>query len=59
MTKQKKPKTGDVVGWGVMDGFGDISGPYKTRAKARRIADNWDKRKYEPKNRIFKIVLAK
>ncbi len=60
MTKpKKKPKTGDVVGWGVIDGWGDISGPYETRAKARRIADNWNKANEAPKDRIFKIVLAK
>lgn len=53
MTKQKKPKTGDVAGWGVMDEFHIIAGPYDTRRQARRIASIGTGR------RVFKIVLAK
>lgn len=54
MTKpKKKPKTGDVVGWGVIDEFNSIGGPYDTRRQARRIASIGNGR------RVFKIVLAK
>ncbi len=35
MTKQKKPKTGDVVGWVLVDRDRDSAGLYKTRKCAR------------------------
>jgi hypothetical protein len=61
MTKQKKPKTGDVVGWGVIDCDGDIRShcDVKTRDEARKrkaeLYDNGDE--YSPFH-IVKIVLA-
>lgn len=35
MTKQKKPKAGDVVGWVLIDKDGDSSGLYMSRKSAR------------------------
>ncbi len=46
MTKQKKPKTGDVVGWSLVDVNGTLCGTYRTRSEAKqerdaRHADEW------------------
>jgi len=62
MTKQKKPKTGDVTGWVVIDKYGFIrSDPFwRTRIQARRHAAIWDKScKLFAPFRVAKIVLAK
>lgn len=63
MTKpKKKPKTGDVVGWGVIDCDGDIRSPgcFKSRHEARkRKADLYERGdEYYPFH-IVKIVLSK
>lgn len=58
MTKQKKPKTGDVVGWMVVGESGGVVDWYATRIEARyRVLEEGSSngRKY----RIAKIVLAK
>jgi hypothetical protein len=35
MTKQKKPKSGDVVGWAVINRVGGIHSTYLSRKEAR------------------------
>lgn len=58
MTKQKKPKTGDVVGWLVLDRDGDIYDQADNRKDARhqvRLAN--ESGYYEP-YRLAKITLA-
>lgn len=63
MTKPKnKPKTGDVVGWSIVDKNGTLCGTYKTRSKAKqerdaRSNDAWFKC-FNP-HRICQVVLAK
>lgn len=61
MTKQKKPKTGDVVGWVVIDNEGDVrSDPYhETRKSARKDAKEFARWSKWAPYRIAKIVLAK
>lgn len=59
MTKQKKPKTGDVVGWAIM---GRDGGPYRwlpSRDEARKHLDDANSHGYCKPYRIAKIVLAK
>lgn len=52
MTKQKKPKTGDVVGWAtILKDSGLVSGCWLSRSAARRCCNS--------NERIAKIVLAK
>lgn len=52
MTKQKKPKTGDVVGWAtVCKETGWITGTWLSRAAARRCCNSSE--------RIAKIVITK
>lgn len=52
MTKQKKPKTGDVVGWATVSRKArHITGTYKSREEARYFCFS--------EERIAKIVLAK
>ncbi len=63
MTKpKKKPKTGDVVGWAVLDVDGDARGDrmYESRDLARRKVEELkeDGDLYGP-YRLAKIVLAK
>ena len=43
MTKQKKPKTGDVVGWAVVNDRGVICDYYCNREQARRAKARWSK----------------
>lgn len=63
MTKpKKKPKTGDVVGWSLVDVGGTLCGIYKTLSAAKyerdsRHVDRWFD-DFNP-HRICKIVLAK
>lgn len=59
MTKQKKPKTGDVVGWLVVDRDGDIYDQCDSRKCARRECLIANKHDYYKPYRIAKIVLAK
>lgn len=62
MTKQKKPKTGDVVGWAVLDVDGDARGDrmYESRELARRkVAELQDEGDFYGPYRIVKLVLAK
>lgn len=61
MTKQKKPKTGDVVGWVVIDREGDVRSdpPWRTRIQARRDAKSMGRWKEYAPYRTAKIVLAK
>lgn len=62
MTKQKKPKVGDTVGWLVIDCDGDIRSdpPHYTRqdARARRAELDEDGDAYNP-YQICRIVLDK
>ena len=60
MTKQKKPKTGDVVGWAVVNRFaGVVSGTYRSRNQARlSLSQSQSDGSFKP-YRIAKIVLAK
>lgn len=61
MTKpKKKPKTGDVVGWTIVDKDFDTRSDciFDTRREARNQADARDKSVFAP-FRIAKIVLAK
>lgn len=52
MTKQKKPKTGDVVGWATVSlKVGNVTGIYPSRQCAREFCFSTE--------RIAKIVLAK
>jgi len=59
MTKQKKPKTGDVVGWGVVNTYnGHVVYVRSSRKSAREQA--WRETYSEGSiHRIAKIVLAK
>lgn len=58
MTKQKKPKTGDVVGWMVLCAeTGGCINNYATRREARERA--WREEYSSRKVRLAKIVLAK
>lgn len=62
MTKQKKPKTGDVVGWVVITKSGRIIAGdcFHRRESARKAKDNWDYLfDQDAPHRIAKIVLAK
>jgi len=60
MTKQKKPKTGDVVGWVVLNHEDDIrGGVHSSRADARSAKEWLNERASCPPYRIAKIVLAK
>lgn len=62
MTKQKKPKTGDVVGWVVVTASGRISPTdcFPRRESARKAKDNWDYLfDQDAPHRLAKIVLAK
>jgi hypothetical protein len=61
MTKpKKKPKTGDVVGWVVLDNEGDIRGGVRSSREDSRSAKEWmNDRASCPPYRIAKIVLAK
>ena len=62
MTKpKKKPKTGDVVGWVVLDNEGDVRGmtPKKTREMARLDVQGRSSNSDFAPYRIAKIVLAK
>ncbi|CAL1778375.1 hypothetical protein BRC2024_HCTLARHO_CDS_0107 [Acinetobacter phage vB_AbaS_Silvergun] len=43
MTKQKKPKTGDVVGWVVVSEEGQVLDEWNTRQKARKSKQRWAK----------------
>lgn len=43
MTKQKKPKTGDFVGWAVVNDRGVICDYYCNREQARRAKARWVK----------------
>jgi len=59
MTKQKKPKTGDVVGWAAVNRAGRLFDTFATRKDARyaiEAANGWGGVKLY---RIAKIVLAK
>lgn len=62
MTKQKKPKVGDTVGWSLVDVNGTLCGTYETRDSAReerdaRHTDEWFD-VFSP-HRICRIVLSK
>lgn len=61
MTKQKNPKTGDVVGWGVIDCDFDLVYAVESRGEARRgvARDNAHPHTLCKPFRIAKIVLAK
>ena len=61
MTKQKKPKTGDVVGWAVVDKHWNITELCGSREFARKSITHWNHIGYPGLNfhRIAKIVLAK
>lgn len=58
MTKQKKPKVGDTVGWVVITSIGGIVSWYPSRLKAR---DRVWREKYSDERgyRIAKIVISK
>lgn len=43
MTKQKKPKTGDTLGWVVLSEGGQILDSFETRYSARRCKRRWAK----------------
>lgn len=64
MTKKKKPKVGDTVGWVVITGcgqaatIGGIVSWYPTRLKARARVDR-ENYSHERGYRIAKIVLSK
>lgn len=59
MTKQKKPKTGDVVGWAVISRSGSISTTAETRGEARYAINTMNEWGSAPPYRLGKIVLAK
>lgn len=60
MTKpKKKPKTGDVVGWVVLDRDGDIYDHNPSRSDARKSIKMTKDRGRCPPYSIGKIVLAK
>lgn len=59
MTKQKKPKTGDVAGWVVLDRDGDVYDQSDSRKEARHQAKLANKYGYYKPHRLAKIVLAK
>lgn len=63
MNKQKKPKTGDVVGWGIADKDFDVLYQVESRSEGRKeVKRNNDSPQtdsmYKP-FRLCKIVLAK
>lgn len=58
MTKQKKPKTGDVVGWVVVDRDGDIYDQMDSRKYARDQAKYGNENGYHKPYRVAKIVLT-
>lgn len=58
MTKQKKPKTGDVVGWVVVDGQSYIYDENPTRDDARKSLKMSAQFGPHPPYRVAKIVLA-
>lgn len=61
MTKQKKPKTGDVVGWLVVGRDFDFGYAVKSRSEARRGVARYNALPHASCKpfRIAKIVLAK
>lgn len=61
MTKQKKPKTGDVVGWVIVDCEGDARAGtvFKTRRQAKADAKVMDRLSGYSPFRVAKIVLSK
>ncbi|WWA79526.1 hypothetical protein Kintu_gp34c [Xanthomonas phage Kintu] len=59
MTKQKKPKTGDVVGWAVVNANGAIATTEPTRKDARYALlamNGWGNCK---PYRLGKVILSK
>ena len=60
MAKQKKPKTGDVVGWVVYD-ISDklVAEDYSNRRDAKDHANYMNRRHAVKDYRIAKIVLSK
>lgn len=58
MTKQKKPKTGDVVGWAVISRVGSIYGTYESRKEARGAKTDADEWGCAKPYRIGKIIVA-
>lgn len=59
MTKQKKPKTGDVVGWAIINRTGATYETYRYRHQARLNLVHAQKYGSIKPYRIAKIVLAK
>ena len=56
---KKKPKTGDVVGWAIINGAGGVYDTYESRQQARLRLVNVQKHGVVKPYRIAKIVLAK
>lgn len=60
MTKpKKKPKTGDVVGWAIVNGVHFVYDSFGTRRAARKDLAYANKHGSVKPYRIAKIVLAK
>ncbi len=59
MTKQKKPKTGDVVGWAVISRVGAIATTAETRKEARYAIDTMNEWGSCKPYRLGKVILAK
>lgn len=59
MTKQKKSKTGDVVGWAIVNRVHGVYDAYETRREARENLEDANKYGGVKPYRLAKIVLAK
>lgn len=60
MTKQKKPKTGDVVGWGVINNEFTIESQCSSRYVARKVRKSLDGgSKWLAPFKVVKLVLDK